>query len=198
MEFDRVFQPIIMGNDRLISRWPARGGAVVIDDTVYFAAGIWQSDGVFIHALDAKTGDLASRLGLGAEVALASGIVQAEGRSLAQYRWKDQQTRDREGDPINKRLLEKIRLIDCEHEVLEFIIAGIYSILGEEGRVSMVDYAAQRNTVWSHKVEGRALGLAFGNGRLVVSTDKGYIYCFDEHAHSLTDQLFTHRKGPGI
>ncbi|MBL4884550.1 MAG: PQQ-like beta-propeller repeat protein, partial [Planctomycetaceae bacterium] len=46
----------VMGNDRLISRWPARGGAVVFDDTVYFAAGVWQSDGVFIHALDAETG----------------------------------------------------------------------------------------------------------------------------------------------
>ena len=192
----------IMGNDRLISRWPARGGAVVMDDVVYFAAGIWQSDGVFLHALDAKTGslkwsnktsggiemaqphggaraksgvsaqgylladenkiyvptgrsvpavfdrkdgkflyyhlqknqhrggsramladrflhnggclfdkttgDLASRLGLGPAVAMPSGIVRAEGKSLSQYRWKDQITFDRKGKEIKKRLLEKI------------------------------------------------------------------------------------------
>ena len=45
-----------LGNGRLVSRWPARGGPVVLDDTVYFAAGIWPSDGVYLHALDARTG----------------------------------------------------------------------------------------------------------------------------------------------
>ena len=45
-----------LGNERMISRWPARGGAVVLDDTVYYAAGIWPSGGVYLHALDAATG----------------------------------------------------------------------------------------------------------------------------------------------
>jgi outer membrane protein assembly factor BamB len=45
-----------MGNERMISRWPARGGPVVTDDIVYYAAGIWPSDGVFLHALDVRTG----------------------------------------------------------------------------------------------------------------------------------------------
>jgi outer membrane protein assembly factor BamB len=47
---------LCLGNERLISRWPARGGPVVVDDTVYYAAGIWPSDGVYLHALDAATG----------------------------------------------------------------------------------------------------------------------------------------------
>ncbi|MBT4814146.1 MAG: PQQ-binding-like beta-propeller repeat protein [Lentisphaerae bacterium] len=47
---------LVLGNDRLISRWPARGGPVVHDNIVYFAAGIWPSEGVFIHAVDALTG----------------------------------------------------------------------------------------------------------------------------------------------
>ena len=47
-----------MGNGRLISRWPARGGPVVMENTVYYAAGIWPSDGVFLHALDARTGEV--------------------------------------------------------------------------------------------------------------------------------------------
>jgi outer membrane protein assembly factor BamB len=46
-----------LGNGKLISRWPARGGPVVADGRVYFAAGIWPSDGVYVHALDARTGD---------------------------------------------------------------------------------------------------------------------------------------------
>lgn len=48
----------ILGNGRLISMWPARGAPVVADGTVYFAASIWPFMGVFIHALDAKTGEV--------------------------------------------------------------------------------------------------------------------------------------------
>ena len=47
----------ILGNERLISSWPARGGPVLADDVVYFAAGIWPFMGVFIYAVDANTGE---------------------------------------------------------------------------------------------------------------------------------------------
>lgn len=46
----------ILGNSRLISTWPARGAPVIGDGTVYFAASIWPFMGIFIHALDARTG----------------------------------------------------------------------------------------------------------------------------------------------
>ena len=45
-----------LGNGRLISTWPARGGPVLADDTIYFAASIWPSMGIFVHAVDAKSG----------------------------------------------------------------------------------------------------------------------------------------------
>jgi outer membrane protein assembly factor BamB len=47
---------MILGNDRMISQWPARGGPLVVDDVVYFAAGIWPSDGIYLYALDATSG----------------------------------------------------------------------------------------------------------------------------------------------
>lgn len=47
-----------IGNRRLTSAWPARGGAVVRDDTVYFAASIWPFMGTFIYALDANSGEI--------------------------------------------------------------------------------------------------------------------------------------------
>ena len=47
---------MVLGNERMISRWPARGGPVVVDDTVYFAAGIWPSEGIHVYAVDAATG----------------------------------------------------------------------------------------------------------------------------------------------
>lgn len=45
-----------LGNARLISYWPVRGGPVVKDGVVYFGAGIWPTLGVFVHAVDAKSG----------------------------------------------------------------------------------------------------------------------------------------------
>lgn len=49
---------LALGNERLISLWPARGGPVVADGTVYYAAGIWPFMGIFLHALDAETGEV--------------------------------------------------------------------------------------------------------------------------------------------
>jgi outer membrane protein assembly factor BamB len=46
----------VVGNHRLISAWPARGGVVIRDGRVYFASSIWPFMGVFIYALDAETG----------------------------------------------------------------------------------------------------------------------------------------------
>jgi hypothetical protein len=46
----------VLGNGRLISAWPARGAPVLAGDTVYFAAGVWPFEGIFITALDAATG----------------------------------------------------------------------------------------------------------------------------------------------
>lgn len=46
----------VLGNNRLVSAWPARGAPVVADGVAYFAASIWPFMGVFIHALDAETG----------------------------------------------------------------------------------------------------------------------------------------------
>lgn len=46
----------ILGNGRLISVWPVRGGPVLADDTIYFAAGVWPLEGVFVYALEARSG----------------------------------------------------------------------------------------------------------------------------------------------
>ena len=48
----------ILGNSRLVSTWCARGGPVLKDGVVYFGAGIWPFMGVYIHALDAETGEV--------------------------------------------------------------------------------------------------------------------------------------------
>ena len=47
-----------IGNKRMISAWPARGGPVIRDEEIYFAASIWPFMGTFIYALDAETGQV--------------------------------------------------------------------------------------------------------------------------------------------
>lgn len=48
----------VLGNERMISRWPARGGPAIVGDVVYWAAGIWQSEGIFVYAMRAETGEI--------------------------------------------------------------------------------------------------------------------------------------------
>lgn len=48
----------VLGNHRLVSTWPARGGPVVHEGRVYFCASIWSFMGIFIHAVDAATGEI--------------------------------------------------------------------------------------------------------------------------------------------
>lgn len=47
-----------LGNEKLISKWPARGAPAVVGNTVYYAAGIWPSEEIFVQALDCETGRL--------------------------------------------------------------------------------------------------------------------------------------------
>ena len=47
-----------IGNRRLTSAWPARGGPVIRDGKIYFAASIWPFMGTFLYGLDADTGKL--------------------------------------------------------------------------------------------------------------------------------------------
>lgn len=47
---------MLLGNQRLISVWPVRGGPVAKDGRVYFAAGVWPLEGTFVFCCDAATG----------------------------------------------------------------------------------------------------------------------------------------------
>ena len=49
---------MLLGNGRMISRWPLRSGVLVAEGTVYLTAGMWPSEGVYVYALDADTGEV--------------------------------------------------------------------------------------------------------------------------------------------
>ncbi len=48
----------VLGNERLISAWPVRGGAVVVDGKVYFTVGVWPFEGTALYVVDAATGGI--------------------------------------------------------------------------------------------------------------------------------------------
>ncbi|MFT5467636.1 MAG: outer membrane protein assembly factor BamB [Verrucomicrobiales bacterium] len=55
--FDAAPSPeLVLGNGRMISRWPVRTGVLVENGVVFATAGLWSAEGVFIYALDAETG----------------------------------------------------------------------------------------------------------------------------------------------
>jgi len=48
----------LLGNEQMISRWPARSGVLVDGQTAYFTAGMWGPDGVYVYALRADDGSV--------------------------------------------------------------------------------------------------------------------------------------------
>lgn len=48
----------ILGNQRLISSWPARGGPVLYDGKIFFTTSIWPFMGIFVHAVDPDSGKI--------------------------------------------------------------------------------------------------------------------------------------------
>lgn len=48
----------VIGNDRLISAWPVRGGPVFKNGKIYFANGVWPFMGIFVYCLNAENGDV--------------------------------------------------------------------------------------------------------------------------------------------
>ena len=47
---------MLLGNGRMVSTWALRSGVLVDDGCVYFTVGVWPNEGVYVFALDAKTG----------------------------------------------------------------------------------------------------------------------------------------------
>ena len=44
----------ILGQERVLSRWPGRGGVCIKDDILYTGFGIWPTEGIYIYAFDLK------------------------------------------------------------------------------------------------------------------------------------------------
>ncbi len=48
----------LIGNEQMISHWPARSGVLIKGNCLYFTAGMWSRDGVFVYCLDCRDGSV--------------------------------------------------------------------------------------------------------------------------------------------
>ncbi len=272
----------LLGNGRMISRWPARGGPVVVDGVVYFAAGIWPSEGIYVYAVDVASGKVlwcnddsgtiempkprggTAHSGIAAQghlavggdtlivptgrgapaafdrrtgkllyfrhaenkanggsdlavigpfcvfrnnypsvgqrlAALADGVgvgglsgtlvaadptrifyVDRGQRIIGRYRSGGTTTAvDARGNEVQRPTPgEECLRVDAAHTVdASLAVAGGRIIAGGDGQVSMIDIAS-KETLFTAELDGEPYGLAIDQGRLIVSTDTGWIYCF--------------------
>ncbi|SVD43270.1 uncharacterized protein METZ01_LOCUS396124, partial [marine metagenome] len=262
---------MVLGNARMISRWPVRGGAAIREGILYFAAGIWPSEGVFVYALNPRTGkiiwkndssggiymgqphggasaasgvssqgyltvtekrvfvatgravpaafdratgnflyyhlqantryggslivvsdqfclnqgmafnrDTGTRgdsIGLGAFAAIPGGVVRTSTRDFATFKWADMEMLDRKGNKQIKRALAPSIKATITGLGENLIVAAGHAIAGGKDKVTMVNLKTGKQ-VWSAKIDGTAHGMAASDNRLIVSTDKGVLYCF--------------------
>ncbi len=272
-----------LGNQRMISRWPARGGPVVENGVVYYAAGIWPSEGIFLFALSARTGSLvwanddsgqiympqphggaeaesgvaaqghlalskgpavsaftnsgqllvptgravpavfdrdagkfnyfhlqkfgqkggasisandrffansgilfdlksgeaAHTIGNSPVAMLPDGMVAYVDKLLTSYKWQEIEKVDRKG--VTQKSIGPVPQASIEGVPAprEIIVAGNKAIVGCNNQVLIADLATQK-VVWQTPIEGAALSLAVNQGKLIVSTDQGALYCFGE------------------
>jgi len=140
------------------------------------------TEGAFLNSgtlFDVARGEPAGQVGLGCAAAVPGGLIRADGRSLLTYRRREVEIVDRKGKTQKVNTLEPDRIVPVDGEVREFLIAGSEAVVGSDGMITAIDYNGQRNQWWKHAVEGRVLGLAAGNGRIVATTDRGMVYLFD-------------------
>ncbi|MFC1734547.1 PQQ-binding-like beta-propeller repeat protein [Candidatus Hydrogenedentota bacterium] len=174
-----IDEEMVLGNDRMISRRPTRGGPVIFNDTVYFGSGIWPSEKVHILAVEPITGKviwendssgelvmeqphggMRSRSGVAAQgyfAADSSKLYVAPGRSVPAV-----------FDRSNGELVY-YRLEDFDH------IGGADIVLGDEvffngNRIFNIKDGAQDE--W-HKPQATALTVSLPDG--AVSWDEGHV-----------------------
>ena len=163
----------IPGNGRIISAWPVRSGVIVDGDRVRFAAGLFPNQGTFQYLLDAQSGAL---LASGNISFSPQGYMTKRGNALAIAQGRAPQVRlarmQRAGKPL------PMPSGNWAEEYPYALVGSSHSwIAGGAGQVAAFDSASGQQ-LWRTRVSGRAYGLAVVAGRLLISTDRGHIYCF--------------------
>lgn len=205
----------VLGNDRVISRWAPRGAPVVMDDTVYFAAGLWPSEGFFLRAVDAATGqvkwlnDESGQVmpaqpgagtvegGVSAQGYLAAwrdSLIVPTGRSVpAVFRRSDGRLVYSRGRKHHWHIGGPDVVVFGDHFLNDYLVFDAASGQ-QDGRLSTQFKEADGRRHWS----GRQPNLVVAHpGGLVKSTGQGLL-CFDVGLANTTDRKGQTRSAPDL
>ena len=131
-------------------------------------------------------------------------LEEALGRKLRPADEKTTKEINRQIDELNRKIAplaaEEKRLRDSSYQWRysgkgfgSLIVAGDIVFAGGEGTVVGIDAKTGRQ-VWKNSVNGRAVGLAAAGGRLIVSTDRGPVYCFGRTKAAAVKEIKTNLK----
>ncbi len=176
----------LLGNERIISYWAARGGPVVKDGVVYFAAGLWPLHGVFIYALDAETGDR-----VWVNDAMGSDYVQLPhsratgfgGVAPQGYIAASEEELVVAGGRTPPAFLNR-RTGAVETMALRTKQDGGYAVHAGGLGATRNEMLQQRVDDLAAEIEGEVFEKLAAHGRLFVTTEDGFLYCFGPDAVS--------------
>jgi outer membrane protein assembly factor BamB len=150
----------------------------VDEGAAHFCAGIFPDQGVFHVAADAKTG---KKLAEAPADASAQGYMEHRAGQL--YLSTGRDPAGAFVAALKKRVKTLGREVGSIPELYPygFIAAGDLRFAGGEGKVAAFSGEDGRE-LWTAAVEGRAWSLAVSQGRLLVGTDRGFLYAFSAGA----------------
>ncbi len=139
----------LLGNNRLISQWPVRGGAVAADGVVYFAGGAWPTMGVTVHAVRVADGTRVwqnARLSLMDQVRIdhnklfdagmsPQGYLLIAGDRLVVPNGRSQPVALNRADGTLYHFVQGYRRGDCR-----VALGGDYGFVGKAGVISLIDF----------------------------------------------------------
>ena len=172
----------LLGNERIINFWAARGGPVVKEGTVYFAAGIFPLHGVFIYALDAATGEVewVNDTTSSDYVQLPHGRARGYGGLVPQgYIAADAEKlvvsagRGQSPAILDRRTGEVLRTQFRGRKG-----EGHYAVHAEGMGEKRNDRVADRVEALGDQIEGEVFYKLAARDRLFVTTEEGALYCF--------------------
>lgn len=171
----------LLGNERIISFWAARGAPVIMDGIIYFSAGIWPMHGVFIYALDAESGNLVwLNDTTGSDfVDFPHGGAEGYGSIAPQgYFAASEDTLVVAGGRTPPAFLNR-----HTGEVVDLQLrgpkgSGNYAVTADGKDAKPNRTLAARAAALADELDGEPFNILAAHERLFVTTDKGTLYCF--------------------
>lgn len=167
----------IPGNERIISLWPVRSGVLIHNDSAFFCAGFFPEQGVYFVTLDAKTGSEVKKEQIG--ISSQGYLVVKDGKLFTPSGRADPATITELAGGTKDSLLPD----QPEDYPYALICAGKTVYAGGDNKIAAFTVDGGQE-VWSADIEGKALSMIVSDGKLLVSTDTGFIYCFTRNAES--------------